>query len=69
MGEVVEGIALLRADPNPFRSLYTSHWASALNLAGKASRPVLRASYITSRLTQVDSVQVMNLGYVRFLLP
>lgn len=54
-----EGLARMRADNSRFKTLFMSHWASALNLAGKVNRPVQRGAYIVSKLTQVDSVQVM----------
>ena len=63
-----EGVALLRNDRARFRTIYPSHWASAMNLVGKVAPPVQRGSYVISSLTQLDSVQFMNFGFLRFLL-
>ena len=63
-----EGLARMRADPSRFKSLYMSHWASALALSGKVAPPTLRGSYLVSQLTMLDSVQVLNFRYLHHLL-
>ena len=50
------------------QTLFTSHWASALKLIGKVERPVQRGAFVVSRLTQIDSVQIMNWRFMHFLL-
>ena len=43
----------MRADKSRYKSLFPSHWASALKLVGKVRRPYMRGAYLVSRLTQV----------------
>ena len=64
-----EGLARMRMDrTSRFKSLYTSHWASALALSGKVHRPRRDGSYLVSRLTMLDSVQIHNFRFVVYLL-
>ena len=63
-----EGLARMRADNSRFKTLFMSHWGSSLKLAGKVERPKQRGAYIVSRMTQIDSIQVMNWGYLHYLL-
>ena len=64
-----EGLARMRADKSSrFKSLYPSHWASALSLAGKVQQPEVHGSYLVSRLTMLDSVQILNYRYLHHIL-
>lgn len=64
-----EGLSHLCADKSHFRTLYPTHWGEALRLAGKVHAPQrIGDSYVMSRLTQTDSVQISNFAYIRWLL-
>ena len=63
-----EGLNRLQADHAHFRTLFMSHWPGALLLSGKVERPHRCGSFAVARLTMLDSVQVMNLGYLKWLL-
>ena len=63
-----EGLGRMRGDGARFKSLYMSHWASALALSGKVQPPQRKGSYLVSRLTMLDSVQVLNYRYLHHLL-
>ena len=66
---LAEGLQLLRDDNEPYKSLYLSHWAAALQLVGKLTTPARRGrSYVHTKLTQIDSIQIFNRGYLRYLL-
>ncbi|GAB5354169.1 hypothetical protein AAMO2058_000096500 [Amorphochlora amoebiformis] len=65
---LIEGLRRMRIDPSRFTTLYYSHWPELLKLSGKMQSPVRRGSYVVARLTLADSVQICNLGFIKFLI-
>ena len=63
-----EGVARLRADKTRFKSIFMSHWPEIVGLAAKVQMPELAGSYAVANMTQVDSYQIFNWGYLRHLL-
>ena len=64
-----EGLARLRADTqHRFKTLFMSHWPEALHLVGKVERPKLHGSYVSASITQVESLQIFNIAYLRLVL-
>ena len=63
-----EGLALMRADSSRFKTIYMSHWPTALELTNKTRPPWRCGSYAVTRVTMLDSVQIMNLAYLRYVL-
>ena len=64
-----EGLARLRADPQPFKSIFfMSHWGEILGLIGKQGQTHVEGSYVHGQITLTDSYQIMNLGFLRHLL-
>ena len=63
-----EGVARLRADQSRFKSIFMSHWPEIVGLAAKVQRVELAGSYAVANMTQTDSYQIFNWGYLRHLL-
>jgi len=63
-----EGITLLKNDISKYKSLYMSHWPEILKLSGKLNNQEYIGNYIKFKATLVDSTQIMNLNYIKFLL-
>jgi hypothetical protein len=62
-----EGINLLNQDPEPYRSLYFSHWPEILKLSGKLAYPELVGSYVKFKATLIDSIQIFSSDLFRYL--
>ena len=63
-----EGLARLRVDQSRFKTLVMSHWSEFVMLIGKRKRPTLAGSFVHGEITQLDSHQIFNFGYLRHLL-
>ena len=63
-----EGVRRLCTDSTRFKTLMLSHWGEAIGLARKFQQPLLRGSFIVSRLTLLDAVQVFSREYLNFAL-
>lgn len=67
-----EGIGLLRKSGARFKSLYPSSFGGALRLTGlkgEGPQPLrVGKGYVTNNITTLDGIQIMNLGYLRYIL-
>ena len=64
-----EGLLLLREEPRPFKSLYVTHWPEALRMVGKLQAPQRRGrAWVAGNTTMLDSVQLLNWGFARWVL-
>jgi hypothetical protein len=61
------GIELLRKDQSIFKTIYFSHWPEILRLSGKCGHPERIGDWVKFKCTLVDSIQVFNSNYLRFL--
>mgnify|MGYP007078107477 CR=1 FL=1 len=63
------GIHQLCRDSSVFKTIYPSHWGEVLRLIGKFRPPrPFGHAYVGSKLTQTDSMQILNGPYLRWLL-
>ena len=65
---LLDGLAQLRADTSRFKTLFMSHWSEILTLIGKQERPKFAGAYAYAEITQTDTFQIFNFGYLRYLL-
>ena len=64
-----EGIMLLKNDTiSKYKTLYMTHWPEALKLSGKFNNQEYIGNYIKFKATILDSLQVFNLNYLKYLL-
>jgi hypothetical protein len=62
-----EGIEHLKNDTSNFKSLYFSHWPEILRLSGKLGNQVKIGNYIKFNATLLDTIQIFNLRYLKYL--
>jgi hypothetical protein len=62
-----EGLELLRNDSGEFKTLFYSHWPEILRLTGKFNTHERVGNYVKFKCTLIDSIQVFNLRYLKFL--
>lgn len=64
-----EGITLLKNDTiSKYKTLYMSHWPEILRLSGKFNNQEYVGNYIKFTATLLDSTQIFNLNYLKYLL-
>jgi hypothetical protein len=63
-----EGVSLLSADTSQFKTLYYSHWIEILKLSGKLGNCERIGNYVKFTATLCDSIQIMNIEYLKYLL-
>ena len=62
-----EGLAHMRADPAPFKSMYVSHWPEILRLSGKLGNQERVGNFVKFKGTLLDTFQVHNMAYMKHL--
>jgi len=61
---LLEGIALLKSEPNPHKSLYFSHWPEQIKLCGKYGNQKRIQNYVKYDLSLLDSIQIFGLSFL-----